>query len=74
MRPDAIVKCIEDYRGKTEQGVSIEMKKGDLFLRTTDNDIVFLNYYDDPAIQLPWLTTGEFELPLGEYLEKGADL
>lgn len=74
MRPDAIVKCIENYRGKTAQGDAIDLKKDDMFLKTTGPEFIYLNYYDNPAEQIPWLTPEEYDSFLGKYLEKSSDL
>jgi len=74
MRPDAVFKCIANYSGKTKKGEKISLSQGKSYFITKADNLVFLNDYEQPAIQLPWLEPDEFSDLEGDYLEKESDM
>jgi len=74
MKPDAIIKCVKDYSGKTSEGKTIILNNDTMYLKTTGDKYIYLNKYDEPTKQLPWLKPEEFNQLLGTYLEKAMDI
>ncbi len=69
MKPDAVIKCVEDYSGNTRDGRNFTLNKDVRYFRTTTDNLILLNLYDQPSEQLPWFTPDEYSQLEGKYLE-----
>ncbi len=70
LTPDAVYECTNDYNGLTKQGKSIRLRKGMLYFKTAGPKFVYLNEFDNPSKQLPWLEPKEFETLANAHLVK----
>ncbi|MCB2081958.1 MAG: hypothetical protein H6908_03895 [Hyphomicrobiales bacterium] len=68
MRPDAVFECTSAYHGKTNRGEAIQLEPGKLYFKTTGDKFIYLNEFDNPGKQLPWLEPAEFEEISGQYM------
>lgn len=60
MQPDGIVRCIAPYSGKNYRGQTITLQEGKQYFRTRGGNFIYLNDYDQPSKQLPWLTAEDY--------------
>ncbi len=70
MLDNEVVKCVADYSGTTQQGKAITLQQGKQYFVTKGPEYIYINDYDDPATQLPWLTKEEYSALEGAHLQK----
>ncbi|MDB2414764.1 hypothetical protein N9W34_03235 [Rickettsiales bacterium] len=75
MRPTAIYLCEQEYKEKTQNGLTkgeiLHLAKGNEYYYSASDDFVFLHNLNNPSAPMPWLTHNDFEsLVSSKYLKK----